>query len=191
MAKKCKTSFNEKFYNKKRKSIYDDLGDGKIRPNQLAALSLSYQVIDPGSEVAKEIFNTVTKKLLTPYGLKTLAKGEPCYRDVYEGDNVKRDMSYHQGITWPWLLGMYSDSYKNIIKAEKNKKEKQRMEEEYNKFVEGVENTFIKEMYENSTVGSISELYDSTKPYLAKGSIAQAWSVAEVFRIILKHKNMK
>lgn len=191
MARKCKTSFNEKFYNKKRKSLYDVLGDGKIRPNQLAALSLSYQVIDPGSEVAKEIFNTVTKKLLTPYGLKTLAKGEPCYRDVYEGDNVKRDMSYHQGITWPWLLGMYSDSYKNIIKAEKNKKEKQRMEEEYNKFVEGVENTFIKEMYENSTVGSISELYDSTKPYLAKGSIAQAWSVAEVFCIILKHKNMK
>ena len=191
MARKCKTSFNEKFYNKKRKSLYDVLGDGKIRPNQLAALSLSYQVIDPGSEVAKEIFNTVTKKLLTPYGLKTLAKGEPCYRDVYEGDNVKRDMSYHQGITWPWLLGMYSDSYKNIIKAEKNKKEKQRMEEEYNKFVEQVENTFIKEMYENSTVGSISELYDSTKPYLAKGSIAQAWSVAEVFRIILKHKNMK
>lgn len=191
MARKCKTSFNEKFYNKKRKSLYDVLGDGKIRPNQLAALSLSYQVIDPGSEVAKEIFNTVTKKLLTPYGLKTLAKGEPCYRDVYEGDNVKRDMSYHQGITWPWLLGMYSDSYKNIIKAEKNKKEKQRMEEEYNKFVEQVENTFMKEMYENSTVGSISELYDSTKPYLAKGSIAQAWSVAEVFRIILKHKNMK
>lgn len=191
MARKCKTSFNEKFYNKKRKSLYDVLVDGKIRPNQLAALSLSYQVIDPGSEVAKEIFNTVTKKLLTPYGLKTLAKGEPCYRDVYEGDNVKRDMSYHQGITWPWLLGMYSDSYKNIIKAEKNKKEKQRMEEEYNKFVEGVENTFIKEMYENSTVGSISELYDSTKPYLAKGSIAQAWSVAEVFSIILKHKNMK
>ena len=191
MARKCKTSFNEKFYNKKRKSLYDVLVDGKIRPNQLAALSLSYQVIDPGSEVAKEIFNTVTKKLLTPYGLETLAKGEPCYRDVYEGDNVKRDMSYHQGITWPWLLGMYSDSYKNIIKAEKNKKEKQRMEEEYNKFVEGVENTFIKEMYENSTVGSISELYDSTKPYLAKGSIAQAWSVAEVFRIILKHKNMK
>ena len=191
MARKCKTSFNEKFYNKKRKSLYDVLGDGKIRPNQLAALSLSYQVIDPGSEVAKEIFNTITKKLLTPYGLKTLAKGEPCYRDVYEGDNVKRDMSYHQGITWPWLLGMYSDSYKNIIKAEKNKKEKQRMEEEYNKFVEQVENTFMKEMYENSTVGSISELYDSTKPYLAKGSIAQAWSVAEVFRIILKHKNMK
>ncbi len=191
MAKKCKTSFNEKFYNKKRKSLYDVLGDGKIRPNQLLALSLSYQVIDPGSEIAKEIFNTVTKKLLTPYGLKTLAKGEPCYRDVYEGDNVKRDMSYHQGITWPWLLGMYSDSYKNIIEAEKNKKEKQKMEEEYNKFVEDLEHTFMKEMYENSTVGSISELYDSTKPYLAKGAIAQAWSVAEVFRVILKHKNMK
>ena len=43
-----------------------------------------------------------------------------------------------------------------------------------------------KEMYENSTVGSISELYDSKKPYLAKGAFAQAWSVSEVFKIILQ-----
>ena len=41
-------------------------------------------------------------------------------------------------------------------------------------------------MYENSTVGTISELYDSKKPYLAKGAFAQAWSVSEVFKIILQ-----
>ena len=41
-------------------------------------------------------------------------------------------------------------------------------------------------MYNRSTVGSISELYDSAKPYEAKGAFAQAWSVAEVFRIIEK-----
>ena len=35
-------------------------------------------------------------------------------------------------------------------------------------------------------VGSISELYDSKKPQLPKGALAQAWSVAEVFRIILE-----
>lgn len=34
-------------------------------------------------------------------------------------------------------------------------------------------------------IGSIAELYDSTKPYLPKGTIAQCWSVAEIFRIIL------
>ena len=97
LAKKCKKSFNEKFYNKRRKSLYDVLGDTKIRPNQLFALSLSYPVIDVNSDVAKEILDTVEKKLLTPYGLRTLAKGEPGYRERYEGDIRKRDMSYQQG----------------------------------------------------------------------------------------------
>ena len=54
LAKKCKKSFNEKFYNKRRKSLYDVLGDSKIRPNQLFALSLSYPVIEPNSEMASE-----------------------------------------------------------------------------------------------------------------------------------------
>ena len=35
-------------------------------------------------------------------------------------------------------------------------------------------------------IGSIAEIYDSKKPYTPKGAPAQAWSVAEVFRIILK-----
>ena len=34
--------------------------------------------------------------------------------------------------------------------------------------------------------GSISELYDSKRPQLPKGTYAQAWSVAEVFRIMLE-----
>src|SRR5699024_414822 len=64
LAKKCKKSFNDKFYNKKRKSLYDVLGDSKIRPNQLFALALSYPVIDANSDIAKEILETVEKKLL-------------------------------------------------------------------------------------------------------------------------------
>ena len=131
------------------------------------------------------IIETVTKKLLTPYGLKTLAKGEVGYREIYEGDQIKRDMSYHQGITWPWLLGIYADAFQKIIQAEKNKTNKKELEKQYREFVQNLEKTFKEEMYHRSTVGSISELYDSTKPYQSKGSFAQAWSVAEVFRIIV------
>ena len=99
MASQCQNSFIEKFYNKKRKCLYDVLGDSKIRPNQLFALSLSHPVLDPKSDIAKEMFETVTKKLLNNYGLKTLAKGDPNYVEVYQGDSFRRDMSYHQGIT--------------------------------------------------------------------------------------------
>lgn len=186
LAKKTKFSFNEKFYNSRRKSLYDVLGDSKIRPNQLFALSLTYPVIEPNDEVAKNIMETVTKKLLNNYGLKTLAKGEKNYVDIYEGDGFRRDMSYHQGITWPWLLGLYYDSLKNIIKAEKGKTKKSELQKELEKFIAKTKKTFTKELREEGCIGSISEIYDSKRPNLPKGAIAQGWSIAEVFRIILE-----
>ena len=186
LAKKCKTSFNDKFYNKKRKSLYDVLGDSKIRPNQLFALSLSYPVIDANSDIAKEMLDTVEKKLLTPYGLRTLAKGEAGYREKYEGDMIKRDMSYHQGVIWPWLLGLYYDSLRNMLKVEKNKQEKKKIETKIIEFKNKIKETFVKEMNYGKTVGNICELYDTDgKKYREQGTIAQAWSVAEIFRIIL------
>ena len=65
MANKTKNSFETKFYNKRRKCLYDVLGDNKIRPNQLFALSLTYPVLNPASEEAKEMIETVTKKFST------------------------------------------------------------------------------------------------------------------------------
>ena len=186
LAKKCKKSFNEKFYNKKRKCLYDVLGDSRIRPNQLFALSLSYPVVDPDSDEAKEILNTVEKKLLTPYGLRTLAKGEPGYRETYQGDMIKRDMSYHQGVIWPWLLGLYYDTLRNMIKVEKNKTNRKELENKLAEFKKSVKQIFMKEIEDGKTVGSICELYDlENKKYVSQGTIAQAWSVGEIFRILL------
>ncbi len=185
LAIKCRKSFGMKFYNPTRHCLYDVIEDPKIRPNQLFALGLSYPIIEPNSEIAKEVFETVTKKLLNKYGLKTLAKGEKNYIEVYEGDGFKRDMSYHQGITWTWLLGIYIDAFKNIVDSQKNKNKKKILQEEYKKFIDKIETTFNKSLYNDKMVGSISELYDSRSPQLPKGAPAQAWSVAEIFRIII------
>ena len=185
-AEQCQKAFTESFYNKKKKCLYDVLGDTKVRPNQLFATSLSHPILEPNSEIAKEMLETVTKKLLNKYGLKTLAKGEKGYVDVYEGDGFRRDSSYHQGITWPWLLGLYYDTLKNMIKAEKDKTSKKELQIRLNEFVENTTKTFTKELYERGAIGSIAEIYDSKTPYLPKGTIAQGWSVAEIFRIINK-----
>ena len=185
LAKKCKKSFKEKFYNAKRKCLYDVVGDNKIRPNQLFALSLTYPIIEPNSEEAYNIINVVEKKLLNNYGLKSLAKGEPNYIEIYEGDSFKRDMSYHQGITWTWLLGLYFNSLRNIIKSEKRKTYKAKLEEKLEKFVNTTTKTFKKEINERGCLGSIAEIYDSVKPFEPKGAIAQAWSVAEILRMYL------
>ena len=186
MAENCKISFNEKFYNKRKKCLYDVLGDDKIRPNQLFSLSLTYPVIDPNSDIANDIMNTVTKKLLNKYGLKTLAKGEENYVEVYYGEPARRDMSYHQGITWPWLLGLYYDALKNMITYSKNKNNKEELKKKLEEFKKSVKATFVKGFYNEGIVGSLAELHDSKTPFLPKGALAQGWSVAQVFRIILQ-----
>lgn len=186
IAEKCKISFNNKFYNQITNCLEDVLGDAKIRPNQLFALSLTYPVIEPNSEEAKDIIEVVEEKLLNNYGLKTLASGEENYVEIYEGDGKKRDSSYHQGITWTWLLGLYYDSLKNMIRFSKNSKEKKQVESKLKNFIENTTKNFEKEINERGCIGSIAEIYDSVEPHLPKGTIAQGWSVSEVFRIILK-----
>ena len=184
MAEKCKKSFNQKFYNSKKKCLYDVLGDSRVRPNQLFALSLTNPIVEPDSEIAKNIIETVEKKLLNKYGLKTLAKGEKGYIDIYEGNSFKRDSSYHQGITWVWLLGLYYDALKNMAKAEKNKTVQKELLEKVKDFKEKTEKIFEKELVERGTIGTFAEIYDSKMPNSPKGAIAQAWSVSEIFRII-------
>lgn len=146
LAKKCQRSFVKKFFNKEKHCLYDVLGDSKIRPNQIFSIALTYPVIDPASKQAKEMFETVTKKLLTKHGLKTLAKGEKNYVDVYSGDGFKRDMSYHQGITWAWLLGVYTDGFKKIIEAEKHPKKKIELQGKWDNYIKDIQKTFSKEI---------------------------------------------
>ena len=148
LADMCKASFNDKFYNIRTKCLYDVLGDGKIRPNQLFALSLTNPIIEPNSDIAKSVMEVVEKKLLNAYGLKTLAKGEENYVEVYEGDQRQRDTSYHQGITWPWLLGLYYNALKNLKNNSEDKKEKEELEEKINKLIEKTKKTFSKEIDE-------------------------------------------
>ena len=185
MAQNTKESFIEKFYNVEHGYLLDVLGDYKIRPNQLFAISLSHPVIDDEKMIC-QILKTVKKKLLNNYGLKTLASEEVGYVDVYEGSLCKRDSSYHQGITWPWLLGLYYDGLKNAVRYANSNIKKEEMEEEIQKLRMTTKMTFEREMYSRSSIGTISEIYDSKEPYEARGAFAQAWSVAEVLRIIAK-----
>lgn len=185
LAKKVKTNFNKKFYNEKNKCLYDVLGSEEIRPNQLFALSTTYPVMILTNEKAKETLKTVTKELYTKYGIATLSQKDKKYIAIYEGDSFKRDMSYHQGITWPWLSGIYIAAYKTIIKNEKDKTEKKKLKEEYEKIIKNYKTNFTKAMKECG-IGSISELYDSKPPYNPGGCFAQAWSVSETIKIMLE-----
>lgn len=186
VAKSHQKVFEEKFYCQDKKSLYDVLGDSKIRPNQLFSISTTYPIINPASFTGKTIWETAKKKLLTKCGLRTLAQDEQGYIAEYSGDCVKRDKSYHQGISWVWLLGLYEDALENIIDCEKDRIEKEKYIIEKEKFVEKIFTTFKKELYAPECFGSISEVYNSEGTAKPGGTFAQAWSVSEILKIVTR-----
>lgn len=81
--------------------------------------------------------------------------------------------AYHSGSIWPWQTGPFTTAY---LKA-KGYSDVNRQYALYN---------FIRPLFSNKIrsggLGTISELYDAENPYLSRGCIAQAWSVAEPLR---------
>jgi len=140
-----------------------------VRPNMLFAASLPYSPLS--MEQKKKILDVVQQELLTPHGIRSLSPKNVDYKSVYEGNIEARDNAYHQGTAWPWLLGAFTDAYLQIHGKSGINKIKQ--------LVDG----FEQEMKTHG-IGTISELYNGDPPYAGKGAISQAWSVAEVRRVI-------
>ncbi len=165
-------NFASTFWYDQGKYLFDvvrgDFKDASVRPNQVIAISLDFSAIN--SEQSKKILTIVKNKLLTPYGLRTLAPEDINYRGAYFGDVVGRDASYHQGTVWAWLIGSYCRA---ILKTygEASKTEVRSIIEEFSGSLETV------------GVGSLSEIFDGDFPHKARGCPAQAWSVAEVLDI--------
>jgi Glycogen debranching enzyme len=115
MADRARVSFNTLFWNEETASLYDVVrADGRnasIRPNQIFAVSLRHSMLS--NDRARAVVAIVQNELLTPLGLRTLARGDPAYRPRCEGDAAARDSAYHQGTVWPWLMGPFLTAYIN------------------------------------------------------------------------------
>jgi predicted glycogen debranching enzyme len=158
----ARESFNRRFWYDKGGYLYDVIDgehaqyDAALRPNQLLAFSLDYPILDRSRWQA--VLDVVRERLLTPCGLRSLAPGHADYKAKYYGDLRARDAAYHQGTVWAWLIGPYVDAWLKLHP----------------------------EKTHEACVGSISEVFDAESPYVARGCIAQAWSVAEVLRCLIK-----
>ena len=173
MPEKIKESFRIVFCDPDKAYLADyvdgDYKDWSVRPNQIFAVSLKYSPLD--NDKKKQVLDTVRKELLTPRGLRTLSPKNPDYKAVYEGNQEQRDKAYHQGTVWPWLLGHFCEGYLRLHKKSGIGFVRQ--------LVEGFE-----EVMSEHGIGSISEIYDGNPPHLPGGAISQAWSVAEILRIL-------
>lgn len=159
-----------KFWNEEEKCLFDVIepNDASIRPNQIFAVSLPFSPLN--EEQKRAVFERVEKDLYTPFGLLSLSKNNPNFKDEYIGGQAERDAAYHNGAIWPWLIGPFSDAHKSIYPREF---------EARRKFIE----PFIAHLpfYCIGSIGSIAEIFE-LKTSTPKGCVSQAWSVAEVLR---------
>ena len=178
-AAKAKNSFNERFWYEEGGFLYDVVDsengrdDCRCRPNQIFAISLDYPVLDETRW--RPVLDVVRDRLLTPFGLRSLAPGEPDYKARYDGDLRARDAAYHQGTVWAWLIGPFTDAWLKVHPGDL---------ETAKGFLQGFQGHL-----RDACVGSISEVFDAEPPFTPRGCCAQAWSVAEVLRSYVNTTN--
>jgi predicted glycogen debranching enzyme len=170
-AARARESFNRRFWYDAGGYLYDvvdgEHGDDTCcRPNQVFAISLPHPVLE--RERWEPVMRVVHDRLLTPVGLRSLAPGEPDYKSRYYGDLRARDAAYHQGTVWAWLIGPYIDAALKLPGTDR---------EGLRALLAGFDQRLA-----DACVGQISEVFDAEAPFLPRGCIAQAWSVAEVLR---------
>ncbi len=146
--------------------------DKSLRPNQLFAVGLPFAILD--EEYWGDVVDTCRNNLLTPFGMRTLAPSDINYRSQCQGSPEERDGAYHQGTVWPWLLGIYGDA---LLRAAWD------TESAVREFLEHIAPIFTTHLSE-AGVGSVSEIFMADPPYKPGGCIAQAWSIAEVIRLL-------
>ena len=190
MANQTHQSFNKKFWNTNENCLFDvvddNVSDASIRPNQIFAISLDYTMLD--GEKNQKVVNAVNRELVTPFGLRTLSLGDPKFVGKCHGDSRSRDMAYHNGTIWPWLLGPYVTAYLKVNDYTTKAREQMLKNLVLPLFTVGIH---------QDGLGTINEIYDCDPPNEPRGCIAQAWSVAEPLRayvediLQIKPKNAK
>jgi predicted glycogen debranching enzyme len=179
LAERARRSFNERFWYAEGGYLYDIVdaetggNDPACRPNQVLSISLDHPVLDPQRWAS--VMDVVTRRLLTPVGLRSLAPGHPDYKPKYYGDLRSRDAAYHQGTVWGWLIGPYVDAWLKLHPGEFTR-------------ARSLLHGFVPHLGE-ACLGSISEIFDAEPPYTPRGCVAQAWSVAEVLRCWVKTRS--
>jgi predicted glycogen debranching enzyme len=174
-AERVRRSFNARFWSDEAGYLYDVVDgaqgdDRSCRPNQVFAISLDHPVLD--RERWEPVMAAVRDRLLTPVGLRSLAPDHADYKRTYSGDLRARDAAYHQGTVWVWLIGPYVDAWLKVFPD--RRAEIARLLDDFDAHLS------------EACVGSLAEIYDAESPYVPRGCIAQAWSVAEVLRAISK-----
>jgi predicted glycogen debranching enzyme len=146
--------------------------DDTFRPNQILAVGgLPIAILDGAR--ARRVVDAVEERLLTPFGLRSLAPGEAGYTARYEGGPSHRDAVYHQGTVWPWLMGPFVSAWLGTRRNTAAARAEARR-----RFL-----TPLVEHLESGGLGHVMEIADAEPPFTPRGCPFQAWSLGELIRI--------
>jgi glycogen debranching enzyme len=170
-ARLTKTSFNATFWNETAGCCFDVVDehgrDPSIRPNQLLAMTLPHPVL--AGEFHEPVLRKVQERLLTPYGVRTLAPTDPGYQPRYEGNVIARDRAYHNGTAYPHLLGHYARALLRV--------------EGRNAATYGQIRKLLSPCLDRLVeTGQLCELFDGDAPHRPGGAFASARAVGELLR---------
>jgi glycogen debranching enzyme len=156
-------------------------------------------------ERKRSVVLAVTKDLLTRYGLRTLSPRDSGYRARYDTSQpaAVKDLAYHQGTVWPWLMGAYSEALAQVRRDQGWDDVRVRIEQR------ALMTPLIAAAVSHPE-GSLPEVFDGGKPDASLagftldapdglmnafkdapdqnpgGTRSQAWSVAEVLRALVE-----
>jgi len=186
LARKVKRSFESTFWNEHCGGLFDHIyidehgraqRDESIRPNQIFAVSLPHSPLS--HEKQQQVLELVRESLLVPMGLRTLPPEDSHYHPRYSGDQCTRDEAYHQGTTWPWLIGPYAEAVLRV--ANFTPQAKLRSQRAIAPLLEQLSAVDDRP----HSTGQLHEIFEADPQEHARpvGCIAQAWSIAQLLRM--------
>lgn len=166
-AELAESNFEKKFWKESLGYYMDtvDPDDASLRPNQLIAMAVPFAPANGKNAV--RAFAEVSRELLTPVGIRTLAPSSSQYKPQFKGPMSELDAAYHQGTVWPWLMGPYITA---MVKLTGDRIGAKRI----------LKNG--KELLNEYGIGGVAEVYDGDEPRTPGGCPWQAWSAAEWLR---------
>lgn len=145
--------------------------DASLRPNQVFAVSVPHSPLPRTRQ--HHVLESLRNHLLTPFGLRTLPAEDANYHGSYRGSPFERDQAYHQGTVWPWLIGPYAEG---LLRAG-----------QFSPAAIDQARSAIEPLLQfmlGPGLGQLREIHEADPPHRPVGCIAQAWSVAQVLRVL-------
>ena len=183
LAIKVRKSFTSAFWSDTLDHFIDHLAptaegwvaDRSLGPNQLIACALEHSPAE--DEHRRTAVEACRERLLTPVGPRTLPIDDPDFHAFYGGTMFERDRAYHRGTVWPWLIGPYCES---VLRADNFSEDaKRQVREALSPLIDRLLTCDLP-----GALGTLYEIHEPIKPFAPRGCPAQAWSVAEVLRVL-------